>query len=194
MPILAAPLEAMAVLCRSGFLPHVTDFMAILSARLCSGWHTNILHYKSQRGHTITHNRCVSYIHRLFFTNRCLWLNSDFFISLWARVRGQPSAGAGWQAVATDGDEQVELSEGRQSLHWQATYLPSFNGNLHWNIYCIGETWTQCDLIRVSWRGKIRRRSDYPLTPYHNRARADPQLQRSHTSRIPSGHQITTKI
>lgn len=39
----------------------------------------------------------------------------EFFASLWARARGRPPAGAGWEAVATDGDEQVEMLEGRRT-------------------------------------------------------------------------------
>ncbi|KZP19453.1 L-methionine transporter [Athelia psychrophila] len=35
-----------------------------------------------------------------------------FFGSIWARIRGQPSAEDGWVAVATDGDDQVEMVEG----------------------------------------------------------------------------------
>ncbi|KAK7693404.1 hypothetical protein QCA50_002972 [Cerrena zonata] len=31
--------------------------------------------------------------------------------SLISRIRGRPSPGAGWEAVATDGDEQVEMSQ-----------------------------------------------------------------------------------
>lgn len=34
-----------------------------------------------------------------------------WFRSCFARLRGRPTPGAGWQAVATDGDEQVEMSE-----------------------------------------------------------------------------------
>lgn len=34
-----------------------------------------------------------------------------WFTSCFARLRGRPAPGAGWQAVATDGDEQVEMSE-----------------------------------------------------------------------------------
>ncbi|KAI0709329.1 L-methionine transporter [Earliella scabrosa] len=33
----------------------------------------------------------------------------EFFSSLVARVRGRPAPGAGWQAVATEGDEQLEM-------------------------------------------------------------------------------------
>jgi hypothetical protein len=29
-------------------------------------------------------------------------------------MRGRPDVGSGWQAVATDGDEQVEMVEGRR--------------------------------------------------------------------------------
>jgi len=39
----------------------------------------------------------------------------EFITSLWARVRGRPPAGAGWQAVATDGDEHIEIQERRQA-------------------------------------------------------------------------------
>lgn len=35
---------------------------------------------------------------------------SDFV----ARVRGRPDMGSGWQAVATDGDENVEMVEGAE--------------------------------------------------------------------------------
>lgn len=34
-----------------------------------------------------------------------------FFSSLFARIRGRPSPGIGWQAVATEGDEHVEMAE-----------------------------------------------------------------------------------
>ncbi|KAI0636883.1 amino acid transporter [Trametes polyzona] len=36
-----------------------------------------------------------------------------FFSSVVARVRGRPAPGAGWQAVATEGDENVEMEESR---------------------------------------------------------------------------------
>ncbi|KAI0079920.1 L-methionine transporter [Panus rudis PR-1116 ss-1] len=35
----------------------------------------------------------------------------NWIVSLYERIRGRSSPGAGWQAVATDGDEQVEMSE-----------------------------------------------------------------------------------
>ncbi len=31
----------------------------------------------------------------------------------WAKLRGRPSAGDGWQAVATDGDDQMEMVDNR---------------------------------------------------------------------------------
>ncbi|KAI0670298.1 amino acid transporter [Trametes maxima] len=37
----------------------------------------------------------------------------DFFSGIAARVRGRPAPGAGWQAVATEGDENVEMEESR---------------------------------------------------------------------------------
>ena len=36
-------------------------------------------------------------------------LGLGFFANIAARVRGRPAPGAGWQAVATEGDEQVEM-------------------------------------------------------------------------------------
>ncbi|KAI0831389.1 amino acid transporter [Trametes gibbosa] len=36
-----------------------------------------------------------------------------FFSSITARFRGRPAPGAGWQAVATEGDENVEMEESR---------------------------------------------------------------------------------
>lgn len=35
----------------------------------------------------------------------------EFFISLWHRVRGRPPPSDGWEAVATDGEEHVEMIE-----------------------------------------------------------------------------------
>ncbi|TFK55048.1 amino acid transporter [Heliocybe sulcata] len=76
MPIIAAPLEALAVL---GFV----------SAGIP-------LYY-------ITHRNDPNVpIPRVF----------AIFASGWARLRGRPAAEAGWEAVATEGDE-LEMSEGR---------------------------------------------------------------------------------
>lgn len=36
-----------------------------------------------------------------------------FFSGVAARIRGRPTPGAGWQAVATEGDENVEMEESR---------------------------------------------------------------------------------
>jgi len=77
MPIIAAPLEALAVL---GFV----------SAGIP-------LYYITHR------NNPDVQIPRVF----------TIFASLWARLRGRPVAAAGWQAVATDGDE-LEMSGGRE--------------------------------------------------------------------------------
>ncbi|KAI0054111.1 L-methionine transporter [Auriscalpium vulgare] len=79
MPIIAAPLEALAVL--AGFV--LTGIP---------------MYYITQRGREIRLPRQLS------------------FLSSWmARLRGQPAApeGFGWEAVATDGDDGMEMSEGR---------------------------------------------------------------------------------
>ncbi|KII88471.1 hypothetical protein PLICRDRAFT_111101 [Plicaturopsis crispa FD-325 SS-3] len=76
MPIIAAPLEAIAVL---GFV--------------------------------------LAGIPVYYFTNRNesteLPRFLGFFATAWAKLRGRPAAGSGWEAVATEGDEGVEMIEGR---------------------------------------------------------------------------------
>ncbi|KAJ8489709.1 hypothetical protein ONZ51_g2754 [Trametes cubensis] len=37
----------------------------------------------------------------------------EFFTNVVAKIRGRPAPGAGWQAVATEGDENVEMEESR---------------------------------------------------------------------------------
>lgn len=73
MPIIAAPLEAMAVL---GFV------LAGIP-----------VYYITQRG-SATSSGVVAIFKKCF-----------------ARIRGRPTPGAGWQAVATEGDDQVEMTE-----------------------------------------------------------------------------------
>ncbi|KAI9070379.1 hypothetical protein FKP32DRAFT_1586218 [Trametes sanguinea] len=38
---------------------------------------------------------------------------AGFFANIAARIRGRPAPGAGWQAVATEGDDTVEMEETR---------------------------------------------------------------------------------
>jgi amino acid transporter len=57
MPVLAAPLQAISVLCKSDFLPHSGMCTMISPARLRSRWYTSLLHYKSERGHSTAYNR-----------------------------------------------------------------------------------------------------------------------------------------
>lgn len=40
----------------------------------------------------------------------------SIFSDCLARIRGRPDMGSGWQAVATDGEEQMEMIEGRTSM------------------------------------------------------------------------------
>jgi len=74
MPIIAAPLQAMAVL---GFI------LAGIP-----------IYYITNRNENTPTPRVIGVI-----------------TSLWARVRGRPPTGAGWQAVATEGDEHIEILE-----------------------------------------------------------------------------------
>ncbi|KAI0721009.1 L-methionine transporter [Cerioporus squamosus] len=71
MPVIAAPLEAMAVL---GFV------LAGIP-----------VYYITQRPYTSEGP------------------SQGFFASIVARIRGRPAPGAGWEAVATEGDEQLEM-------------------------------------------------------------------------------------
>jgi hypothetical protein len=43
-----------------------------------------------------------------------MFRDTVFFSNWLARIRGgRPNMGSGWQRVATDGDEQLEMVEGR---------------------------------------------------------------------------------
>ncbi|KDQ60787.1 hypothetical protein JAAARDRAFT_31763 [Jaapia argillacea MUCL 33604] len=77
MPIIAAPLEAMAVL-------------AFVSAGVP-------LYY-------ITHRNDPDVHPPIIFSTIASW---------YARIRGRPGVGDGWQAIATDGEETVEMMESR---------------------------------------------------------------------------------
>ncbi|KAI0093863.1 L-methionine transporter [Irpex rosettiformis] len=77
MPIIAAPLEAMAVL---GFV-----LVGIP------------VYYLTQRRGPRDDTPVV--------------IGKSIFQDWYARIRGRPTPGRGWQAVATEGDEQVEMSE-----------------------------------------------------------------------------------
>jgi len=77
MPVLAAPLQAISVLCFVlGGIP---------------------VYYITNRNEG-TRPRIIESV-----------------ISLWARMRGRPPAGAGWEAVATDVDEHIEILERQRS-------------------------------------------------------------------------------
>jgi hypothetical protein len=66
MPVLAAPLPAIAVLCRSDLLSHPGSFNMISPARLRLERYTIILHHKSERRHTTTYNWYVPSVHQVF--------------------------------------------------------------------------------------------------------------------------------
>ncbi|KZT09448.1 amino acid transporter [Laetiporus sulphureus 93-53] len=80
MPVIAAPLEAMAIL---GFV-----LVGIP------------VYYLTQRRRNASSSGIMS-----------------VFANCFARIRGRPTPGAGWQAVATEGDEQVEMNETSGSFH-----------------------------------------------------------------------------
>ncbi|KAF6765237.1 L-methionine transporter [Ephemerocybe angulata] len=73
MPIIAAPMEAIAVLCFIG---------------------AGVPVYYLTQADEDTKPRIIS-----------------FFEDLFARIRGRPSAGDGWEAVATDGDDALEMTQ-----------------------------------------------------------------------------------
>ncbi|KAI0331152.1 amino acid transporter [Cubamyces sp. BRFM 1775] len=92
MPIIAAPLEAIAVLgmqfdsqCTARINIHPTGFV-------------------------------LAGIPLYYITHRNEGRPSrvqEFFTNVVAKIRGRPAPGAGWQAVATEGDENVEMEESR---------------------------------------------------------------------------------
>ena len=113
MPIIAAPLEAMAVLGPShAFLPESEADLGAHPGFVLIGIP---IYYITQRSGPGSKDPplFIGESTRLpvaeFEADTCYpkALCSDCF----ARVRGRPSLGTGWQAVATDGDEHLEMSE-----------------------------------------------------------------------------------
>jgi hypothetical protein len=54
---------------------------------------------------------CTSFLHQLYLVSINEARQIAFIASCISRLRGRPTTGDGWEAVATEGDEQVEMAE-----------------------------------------------------------------------------------
>ena len=115
MPIIAAPLEAMAVLgtCCS-LISREKNFVHVYGChQVLSSWASQYTTWpKEAKGKTCRSSLVIISSQKLTRGSNALLSHVvGLFASCFARLRGRPSPGTGWQAVATEGDEHLEMSE-----------------------------------------------------------------------------------